>query len=201
MRISERGSGGADREAIASGVLGFVQGPVGAAHQVRQVLAWRKGRHPDADGGAQQLAFQGKWQCSRSPCAAFGHPAPRRLIRSPAAGYRILSPPIRPTRSCDRNARFQRSTNPLRTSSPAVWPLRSLICLKWSRSRTSSDTSMPWRRARSISAPASSMKRRLFMAPVRLSVQASRARSRSWRLSLVMSKRNPTVPPSLVRRS
>ena len=83
------------------------------------------------------------------------------------------SPPIRPERSVIRNALSTIVANSLRTSSPAGWPKRSLIDLKWSMSKISTVAGRPAFASRSITRDVASAKPRRFSIPVSGSIDAA----------------------------
>ena len=83
------------------------------------------------------------------------------------------SPPIRPEMSVMRSALITTAANNLRISSPAGWPKRSLIDLKWSMSKISTVTGRPALASRSITRDVASAKPRRLNIPVRGSVDAA----------------------------
>ena len=82
------------------------------------------------------------------------------------------SPPMRPERSVIRNVLMTTAANNLRISSPAGWPKRSLIDLKWSRSKISTVTGQPVLASRSIIRDVASAKPRRLSMPVKGSIDA-----------------------------
>ena len=83
------------------------------------------------------------------------------------------SPPIRPDRSVIRSKLITMVANNLRISSPAGWPKRSLIDLKWSMSKISTVTGRPAIASRSITRDVASAKPRRLNMPVSGSIDAA----------------------------
>ena len=90
---------------------------------------------------------------------------------------RNSSPPHRNSRSCARRHWRAARTVPTSTRSPAAWPSSSLIALKRSRSKQTSDSGRPAARDRSCSRSKCSAKARRLKAPVRSSRWLSAALS------------------------
>ena len=91
------------------------------------------------------------------------------------------SPPTRQAMSAERTTERTRSATSASTASPARWPMRSLIALKSSRSKTTSASRRPYLCARATSRLSVSWKKRRLCRPVSASRSASCRASRNRR--------------------
>ena len=132
---------------VAAGPLGRVHRRVGAPRAAGQLVAVdRDGRAPDRHG---EVVDDGRAPPGRRPRRAAprsaGGSARRRPPRRPGpsspsrprSSTTNSSPPNRPTRSSSRTSSRTAAATAASTWSPTRCPYRSLTCLKWSRSSTS----------------------------------------------------------------
>ena len=147
-----------------------------------------------------------KETCRLAPPIRYGCATPTRMWRATSAASSAVpicgssttnsSPPSRQTVSLARTAPSTLPATWRSSSSPTSWPCRSLICLKWSRSRNISARQPPLRRASCSACCRRSWSSRRLGRPVSGSCWAWRASVRASSCAVVVSWKVATAPIS-----
>ena len=136
-------------DAVAAAALGLIERGIGRRQQHLELGARRPAGDADADGGIDRAVVDRRFRKSRTPRAPVRPPS-RPLPANTAATPRTPRRRFAPTGPMIRSVLTTTVANSLRISSPAGWPKRSLIDLKWSMSKISTVTGRPALASRSI---------------------------------------------------